>query len=179
MKSGTNLLYQIPLGQGHKLLPDGAAGKIFGGWQLALVNAYNSGSRLAATVPNTLLFFNGGLRPDLVSGNIRRHVSMSDFDPARHLYLNRSAFALPAEGKSGSAPRYLGVRGPARLDESFAVAKNTRIRAPVPYGDPEPAEPRRLRGSRHRHHTGELRQHLKHPDQPAADRVRDEADLLA
>ncbi len=63
MKSGTSLLYQIPLGQGHKLLPDGAAGKIFGGWQLALVNAYNSGSRLAATVPNTLLFFNGGLRP--------------------------------------------------------------------------------------------------------------------
>ena len=29
MKSGTNLLYQIPLGQGHKLLPDGAAGKNF------------------------------------------------------------------------------------------------------------------------------------------------------
>ena len=102
-----------------------------GGWQLALVNAYNSGSRLAATVPNTLLFFNGGLRPDLVSGNIRRHVSMSDFDPARHLYLNRSAFALPAEGKFGSAPRYLEVRGPARLDESFAVAKNTRIREGV------------------------------------------------
>src|SRR5207247_9855923 len=51
--------------------------------------------------------------------------------------------------------------------------------APVPYGDPEPAEPRGPRGYRHRHHTGELRHHLEHPDQPAADPVRDEADLLA
>ena len=64
---------------------------------------------------------------DRGSGNIRRHVSMSDFDPARHLYLNRSAFELPAGGKFGSAPRYLEIRGPARLDESFAISKNTRI----------------------------------------------------
>ena len=66
----------------------------------------DGGSR-AATVPNTLPFFNGGLRPDLLSGNIRSDVSMSNFDPAKDVYLNRSAFALPAEGRFGSAPRYL------------------------------------------------------------------------
>ena len=52
---------------------------------------------------------------------------MSAFDPAKDLYLNRSAFELPAGGKFGSAPRYLEIRGPARLDESFAISKNTRI----------------------------------------------------
>src|SRR5262245_11745244 len=122
-----SVMYRIPLGQGHKFMSDGVMGQIFGGWQAALVNAYNSGSRLAVTVPNTLPFFNGALRPDLLSGNVRSDVSMSDFDPATHLYLNRSAFALPADGALGTAPRYLEVRGPARLDESFALVKNTRV----------------------------------------------------
>ena len=40
---------------------------VLGGWQLATVNSYTSGSRLFVTTNNTLPFFNIGLRPDLVS----------------------------------------------------------------------------------------------------------------
>jgi hypothetical protein len=122
-----SLLYEIALGRGHRFFATGAGAALLGGWQIAFVGAYNSGARLAVTTSNTLPFFNPGLRPDLVSSTIRSDVSMSDFDPARHVYLNRLAFAQPAPGRLGTAPRYLEVRGPMRLDESFAVLKNTRI----------------------------------------------------
>ena len=52
---------------------------------------------------------------------------MGSFDPNRDPYLLASAFVNPDPGKWGNAPRYLNVRGPKRLDESFAVIKDTRI----------------------------------------------------
>jgi hypothetical protein len=120
--------YDLPFGEGKKWLnARGAAGKVLGGWQLAVVNSYNSGTRLSVSTNNTLPYFNGSLRPDLLSSDIRSDVGMGAFDPAQHVYLNRSAFAHPAPGLFGSAPRYLEQRGPGRLDESFAVLKNTRI----------------------------------------------------
>ena len=92
---------------------------ILGGWQLATVNSYTSGSRLFVTTSNTLPFFNIGQRPDLISSDIRSSVSMSDYDPndpSRNTYLQRSAFAAPQPGRYGSSPRALDVRGPMRLD---------------------------------------------------------------
>jgi hypothetical protein len=122
-----SLVYELPFGPGKRWLASGPAGAVLGGWQLAAVNAYSSGTRLSVTTNNTLPYFNSGLRPDLVSSNVRSNVGLGEFDPASHLYLNREAFTLPAPGQFGSAPRYLEVRGPGRLDESFAVMKNTRI----------------------------------------------------
>jgi hypothetical protein len=55
---------------------------------------------------------------------------MSDYDPndpARNTYLQKSAFANPQPGMYGNAPRGLEVRGPMRLDESFALLKQTKI----------------------------------------------------
>ena len=100
------------------------------GWQVSVVNSYSSGDRLSVTTNNSLPYFNAGLRPDLVSSNVRSNVSMGDYDPSdpsRRQYLNLEAFAVPGEGMYGSSPRYLHVRGPARLDESFAVFKDTKI----------------------------------------------------
>ncbi|MGH9627249.1 MAG: TonB-dependent receptor domain-containing protein, partial [Bryobacteraceae bacterium] len=120
-------VYQLPFGPGQKWMTSGIASKIFGGWQLSTVNSYNSGTRLSVTTNNNLPFFNGGLRPNIVSSDIRSDVSMSDFDPAADVYLNRAAFANPAPGEFGSAPRYLNLRGPTRLAESFGVMKDTKI----------------------------------------------------
>ena len=94
---------------------------------MASVMAYTSGRPLSVTANNTLAYFNPGRRPDIVSTDIRSNVDMSDFDPAVHTYLNRSAFADPAAGQFGNAPRYLDIRGPMWIDESFSVFKDTHI----------------------------------------------------
>lgn len=126
-----SLVWDVPYGDGRKWKSNnGWVNGFLGGWQLATVNSYNSGSRLYVTTNNTLPFFNIGLRPNLVGGDIRSGVSMSDYDPndpTRNVYLNKAAFAQPTAGTYGNAPRALEVRGPMRLDESFAVFKQTKI----------------------------------------------------
>ncbi|MBM3754618.1 MAG: hypothetical protein FJW38_11640 [Acidobacteria bacterium] len=126
-----SLVYDLPVGKGLKWdFHNGLANGLLGGWQLGTVNTYSTGGRLYVRTSNTLPFFNLDLRPDLVSGDIRSNISMGDYDPnnsAKWTYINRSAFANPAPGRYGSAPRALEVRGPGRLDESFAFFKNTNI----------------------------------------------------
>jgi hypothetical protein len=127
-----SLLYQLPFGPGRRFASNarGAGRVLVEGWQVAVVNSYSSGDRLSVTTNNSLPYFNPGLRPDLLSSNVRSNVSMGSFDPAdasNGQYLNRDAFAVPAAGSYGSAPRYLHVRGPGRLDESFAVFKDTKL----------------------------------------------------
>lgn len=126
-----SLVWDVPFGAGRKWESGNkVVNGILGGWQLATVNSYTSGSRLFVTTNNTLPFFNLGLRPNLASSDIRSSISMSDYDPndpARNTFLNRSAFATPAAGTYGNAPRALEQRGPMRLDESFAFFKQTKI----------------------------------------------------
>ncbi len=126
-----SLVWDVPFGDGRKWKSsNGFVNGILGGWQLATVNSYTSGGRLFVTTNNTLPFFNLGLRPDLVSGDIRSNVDMGSYDPAdpsKNTYLNRSAFAQPGAGQYGNAPRALDVRGPMRMEESFAVFKQTKI----------------------------------------------------
>ena len=108
---------------------NGLVNGLLGGWQLATVNSYTSGSRLFATTANTLPFFNIGQRPDLVSGNIRSDISMSDYDPndpARNTYILRSC--LLRRNPVNTATRLAHWKcGPMRFDESFAVFKQTKI----------------------------------------------------
>jgi len=50
---------------------------------------------------------------------------MDQFDPAKDLYLNISAFGQPAPFTLGNAPRYLpNVRTPASYNEDFSVFKS-------------------------------------------------------
>jgi hypothetical protein len=123
--------WQVPFGEGQRWQSSSrVVNALIGGWQAASVTTYNSGSRLFVTTANSLPFFNLGLRPNLLSGTIRSDVSMGDYDPSdasRNTYLLRSAFANPAAGTYGSAPRGLEVRGPMSRNESFALLKNTRI----------------------------------------------------
>ena len=124
-----SFLYELPFGKEKKFLTgsSGAVNKLVSGWQVAGVGFYSSGQRLGVTTNNTLPFFNSARRPNLVSDNIRSNVSMSAFDPATDLYLNPAAFSNPGPGQFGNAPVRLGVRGPANLQESFSVMKNTKL----------------------------------------------------
>lgn len=120
-----SLVYNVPFKSEHV-----AAKFLLSGWQLATVNTYSTGARLFPTTSNPLPYFNLGLRPNLVSSNIRSDISMSDYDPnnsAKNTYLLRSAFANPVAGQLSSSARALEVRGPGRLDESLAFMKLNKI----------------------------------------------------
>ena len=120
-----SIVYNVPFKTEHR-----AVNLLLAGWQLATVNTYSSGARLFPTTSNPLPYFNLGLRPNVVSSDVRSGISMSDYDPsdpARNTYLLRSAFANPAAGELSSAARALEVRGPGRLDESFAFMKQVKI----------------------------------------------------
>ena len=120
-----SLVYNVPIKPGNK-----AVNLLLGGWQLATVNTYSTGARLFPTTSNPLPYFNLGLRPNIVSSNIRSAISMADYDPsdsARNTYLLRTAFANPAAGELSTSARALEVRGPGRLDESFAFMKQFKI----------------------------------------------------
>jgi hypothetical protein len=126
-----SLLWDVPFGSGRKwTTQNGFVNGVLGGWQVGSVSSYYSGGRIYVSTSNNLPFFNSGRRPDLLSSNIRSNISMGDYDPnnpAKYTYLLREAFANPAAGQYGSAPRALEVRGPGRLDESFALFKSTKI----------------------------------------------------
>lgn len=126
-----SLVWDIPYGDGRKYKSGNAlVNGVLGGWQLATVNSYTTGSRLFVTTNNPLPFFNLGRRPDIVTSQVRSNVSMGDYDPnnpALNQYLNPAAFANPTGINLGSAPRALETRGPARLDESFAFFKQNRF----------------------------------------------------
>ena len=126
-----SLVWDVPFGANHRWKsPVRLVNGLLGGWQVGTVSSYTSGGRLFVTTSNNLPFFNSGRRPDLVGSDIRSNISMSDYDPndaSRNTYLRREAFANPAAGRYGSAPRALEVRGPRRIDESFALIKETKI----------------------------------------------------
>ena len=120
-----SLVYNVPFKSENR-----AVNFLLKGWQLATVNSYSSGARLFPTTSNPLPYFNLGLRPNVVSSNVRSDISMGDYDPndpAKNTYLLRSAFANPAPGQLSTAARGLEVRGPGRLDESFAFMKQNKI----------------------------------------------------
>lgn len=120
-----SLMYNVPFKGSNR-----AVNFLLAGWQLATVSTYSSGARLFPTTSNPLPYFNLGLRPNLVSSNVRSDISMSDYDPNdanKNTYLLRSAFANPAPGQLSNAARALETRGPMRLDESFAFMKQNKI----------------------------------------------------
>jgi hypothetical protein len=123
-----SLVYELPFGKGKRWGSGSRAMRaLAGGWQVATVSAYNSGTRLNIGLNNNLPFFNPGRSPNIGTANARTNVSLASLDPSRDLYLNRAAFEVPVDGQYGNAPRYLETRGPGRLDESFAAMKNTQI----------------------------------------------------
>jgi hypothetical protein len=103
----------------------GAVGKILGGWQIAGIARYYSGTPLRIRGGASLPLFGGSQRPNLVPGvDIRTGVSRSDFDPAKDLWLNIGAFEAPAPYTIGNVgPRLSNVRGFPGYNEDFTIFK--------------------------------------------------------
>jgi hypothetical protein len=131
-------VYETPFGKGRRWDLH-AFNYALGGWELAAIHNYYSGSPIAVyssglNVPDG---FSGTIRPDIISGQPLTLGSMPSrvdfFNPQP--YLNPAAFAnVPTTGNGvplrvGSAPRYIdGLRGPMNISEQFRMSKKFSIK---------------------------------------------------
>jgi len=115
--------YDLPFARNWK----GVAGRLLGGWMLTGIHQYSVGVPIILTANNTLPLGNQVLRPDAVAGASRR-TSVSGFDPARDLWINRDAFRTPAAFTFGSSARSYGdLRAPNFLNENFGLIKRVKF----------------------------------------------------
>ncbi|PYV44213.1 MAG: hypothetical protein DMG06_07430 [Acidobacteria bacterium] len=122
----TSFVYELPVGPGKRFVnKGGAVGKILGGWQIAGIARYYSGTPLRIRGGAPLPLFGGSQRPNRVPGvDIRTAVSRSNFDPAKDLWLNVDAFEKPAAYTIGNVgPRLPNVRGFPGYNEDFTIFK--------------------------------------------------------
>jgi len=116
--------YELPIGPGKKLLSSkGPMRYAVGGWQLGWVLSYSSGSPVSFGASNVLPLYNGGNRPNVVSG-VNPCKSKSNFDPAKDVMFNLAAFTQPADYTFGDAPRaFDNCFGFPSYDEDMNVSK--------------------------------------------------------
>jgi hypothetical protein len=118
-----NLLYEVPLGEGHRFLGSGLGSKLASGWRVSTLGIVRTG--IADTVYiGTNTFGNGDFinqRPDCVAG----------IDPYAHPqtitdWLNPAAFSIPAAGNFGNCGRNT-VYGPSFRNMDLSVLKETKL----------------------------------------------------
>jgi hypothetical protein len=131
-----NLVYKLPFGRGQSMLNHGAASAILGGISVDSIFSFRSGqpinvvlSRPASAIPdgNNTEHSAGSpnLRPNLLPG-----VSPTPAHGRSSLsggqWINPLAFAKPANGTWGNAPRNL-VNGPGLWESDLGAGKSFRI----------------------------------------------------
>jgi hypothetical protein len=116
-------IYELPFGEGRRWLTSGVASKVLGGWRLAAIQSYVSGTPIGVTSPAPLQISNRTNRPNLTGEPWRAPVGSGGFDPMRDKFLNRAAFVQPV-GELGNAPRLNSdVRRFWNLSENISLAK--------------------------------------------------------
>ncbi|MBO0725795.1 MAG: TonB-dependent receptor [Blastocatellia bacterium] len=120
-----NALYELPIGQGHRLFSNakGIGGFLAGGWKLSALGILHTG--IANTVfigGNT--FGNGNFtnqRPNAVAG-----VSPYAENQSPDNWLNPAAFSMPAAGTFGNLGRNT-IFGPSFKQIDFSLLKDMKI----------------------------------------------------
>jgi len=114
-----NAVYELPFGSGRPYLNQpGVVRDIFGSWQLSTIVSAHTGFPVNVTVDRS-----SSAVPDGNTNNQR-----ADLVPGVPLYLpggefNLAAFAVPASGTFGDAPRNL-LRGPGLWQTDLGLAKH-------------------------------------------------------
>jgi hypothetical protein len=103
-----------------------------GGWTIAGLQQYRSGTLLQPTVPNTLAayLFNPVLRPNLTGAAIRTNVDRTSLDPdnPNTRWFNRDAFALPGPLQFGTAAAFINdLRTPPVYQENVSLVKRFHV----------------------------------------------------
>ena len=118
-------IWELPFGRnrrfGSNMSP--MAGAILGGWQLTGVVTANTGAPINISIPRDVANIGPRVqaqRPDLVGD------PLAGVSGAPEQFLNKSAFAEPAQYTFGNAGRNI-VTGPALFQMDFGLYKNFRI----------------------------------------------------
>ncbi|MFZ2024387.1 MAG: TonB-dependent receptor [Terracidiphilus sp.] len=123
--------YDLPFGKGKQFANQGGAVNVLaGGWKIAAVQKYQSGTPLSVTSPGwTSGIFAGGegatgssSRPNLIPGQSINGLH-GKFVYGTSLRINPAAFAPAPNFTFGDAPRALGVRELFNTSEDFNVTK--------------------------------------------------------
>jgi hypothetical protein len=130
-------VYETPFGKGRRYDLKWANAAL-GGWQIAGIHNYSSGSPLQVGYSgyNIPVGFSGGIRPDVVAGvpqTLGGAPTKTDYSIGVP-YLNPAAFAIQPTTDNGvplrvgTAPRFLpNVRGPHQMREVFRMSKRFYI----------------------------------------------------
>jgi len=128
----SSVAYELPFGKGKRWLTTGLGRYVFGGFSVAGIFSYESGTPLTITVPNNLPLFGGQLRPNRVAGVdpflANRHGEFRPFNSLTgdrgDVQLNSPAFAAPAPFTFGNLGPFLPtVRSFGFSNEDISLAK--------------------------------------------------------
>jgi hypothetical protein len=116
-------IYQLPVGDGKRLLNHGVASKLVGGWQLGWILTLQTGTQVIISNPtNTARDFSNGFRPNLL------------FDPAlptsqRTLsrWFNTNAFQAPSLFTLGNSPTFPDIQGPGLANLDLSLSRAVRL----------------------------------------------------
>jgi hypothetical protein len=118
-----DLLYDVPLGERHRVLSSGLGSKLASGWRVSTLGILRTG--VADTVYiGTNTFGNGDFinqRPDCVAGvdSYAHPQTITD-------WLNPAAFSMPATGTFGNCGRNT-IYGPNFRNVDFSMLKETKL----------------------------------------------------
>jgi hypothetical protein len=123
--------YDLPFGKGKQFANQGGAvNEVVGGWKIAAVQKYQSGTPLSVSSPGwTSGIFAGdegatgsSTRPNVVPG-VSPNGTSKNFVYGKSLRFNPAAFTPAPNFTFGNAPRALGIRELFNTSEDFNVTK--------------------------------------------------------
>ncbi len=116
-----NAVYELPVGSGKTYLHEGLAGHLLGNFQLSTLAVARTGLPVNVTVARTAASLPDGNTMSPQRPNLVRGVSLVPAGGRTpQLYINKAAFALPAAGTFGNAPRnLLDAPGTWQIDASL------------------------------------------------------------
>ncbi len=128
-------LYNLPFGKGNRFATNGILDQVIGGWRLAAIQVYNSGTPLALTRNNPLPIFNEQVRPTVSTyEGWRAPIAGDEFDPNRDRFLQPTSFFGVQPANFGNLTRFnpklrsfWGVNENVSLAKTFSITEGIRL----------------------------------------------------
>jgi len=124
-QANISLLYELPLGKGRRWLRGGAAGKLFGGWQLNAISTLQTGFPFTPQIGSNRSGDGDTRNPDRPSLNPA--LSAPVILGKQSSWYNPNAFVVPAAGTYGNLGRGT-FTGPGLAALDVSLFKNTAVR---------------------------------------------------